>query len=208
MGLAQVQDLRDLIAEFRTSGKPAVLYSETIGEGTGATILLPRLCVQRDLAAALGQRRYRRYRPWQPFLKGLLDRFGVKANVIQRKNTSAMKGDSEHIPRPAAKRLKRCESFFDQFVAGIAKDRALNPADVRRLIDKGPLMAQKLDASDRPAGLSRRVPGRDQEAHPRPRSRARSCLTCDCPPAAPSPETRGDHPCRRRDHRGRDTSNT
>ncbi len=147
MGLAQTQDVRDVIAEFRTSGKPALLYSETIGEGTPATAVY-------YLAASFGEL-------WvqpsgnvglagigieQPFLKGLLDRIGVKANVIQRKEyKSAMENLSNRKISPANREALEAllGSFFDQFVSGIAKDRALDPAIVRRMIDKGPLLAQE-----------------------------------------------------------------
>ncbi len=151
MGLAQTQDVRDVIADFRTSGKPTLLYSETIGEGTPATAAY-------YLAAAFGE-------VWvqpsgnvglagigieQPFLKGLLDRFGVKANVIQRKEyKSAMENLTNSKISPANRESLEAMlgSFFDQFVSGIAKDRALEPAVVRRMIDKGPLLAQEaLDA--------------------------------------------------------------
>ena len=32
MGLAHLQELRDAVARFRTSGKPAIAYAETFGE--------------------------------------------------------------------------------------------------------------------------------------------------------------------------------
>ncbi|MSO98267.1 MAG: signal peptide peptidase SppA [Rhodospirillaceae bacterium] len=147
LGLAQTQDVRDVMAEFKSSGKPTLLYSETIGEGTAATAAY-------YLAASFGE-------VWvqpsgnvglagigieQPFFKGLLDRFGVKANVIQRKEyKSAMENLTNDKISPANKEALEAMlgSFFDQFVSGIAKDRALEPAAVRRMIDKGPLLAQE-----------------------------------------------------------------
>ncbi|MBL8628950.1 MAG: S49 family peptidase, partial [Rhodospirillaceae bacterium] len=105
LGLAQVQDVRDVITEFKASGKPVMLYSETIGEGTGA---LPSYY----LAASFGDL-------WvqpsgtvgvagigieQPFFKTFLDRFGVKANVIQRKEyKSAMENLTNERISPANK---------------------------------------------------------------------------------------------------------
>jgi len=151
LGLAQTQDVRDVIADFRASGKPALLYSETIGEGTPATGAY-------YLAAAFGE-------IWvqpsgnvglagigieQPFLKGLLDRLGVKAEVIQRKEyKSAMENLTNDKISPANREALEAllGSFFDQFVSGISKDRNIDAAQVRRMIDKGPLLAQEaLDA--------------------------------------------------------------
>jgi protease IV len=151
LGLAQTQDVRDVIAEFRTSGKPAMLFSETIGEGgpaTGAYYLassFSELWVQPSGNVGLAGIGIE-----QPFFKGLLDKLGVKANVIQRKEyKSAMENLSNSQISPANKEALEAVlgSFFDQFVSGIAKDRELDTAVVRRMIDKGPLLAQEaLDA--------------------------------------------------------------
>ncbi len=151
LGLAQTQDVRDVIADFRSSGKPALLFSETIGEGTAAMGAY-------YLASSFGE-------VWvqpsgnvglagigieQPFFKGLLDKVGVKANVIQRKEyKSAMENLTNSKISPANREALEAllGSFFDQFVTGIAKDRGLDAAAVRRMIDKGPLLAQEaLDA--------------------------------------------------------------
>jgi len=176
LGLAQTQDVRDVIAEFRSSGKPALLFSETIGEGAPATAAY-------YLAAAFGE-------IWvqpsgnvglagigieQPFLKGLLDRLGVKASVIQRKEyKSAMENLTNERISPANREALEAllGSFFDQFVSGIAKDRNLDPAVVRRMIDKGPLLAQealearlidKLGYRDEfKAAIEQRVPDAEQ----------------------------------------------
>ncbi len=147
LGLAQVQDVRDVIAEFRTSGKPALLYSETIGEGTGATpsyylaSSFSELWVQPSGTVGLAGIGIE-----QPFFKGFLDRFGVKANVIQRKEyKSAMENLTNERISPANKEALQAllGSFFDQFVSGISKDRSLDAAVVRRMIDKGPLLSQE-----------------------------------------------------------------
>ena len=73
----------------------------------------------------------------QPFFKGLLDKLGVKANVIQRKEyKSAMENLSNSQISPANKEALEAllGSFFDQFVSGIAKDREIETADVDQQI--------------------------------------------------------------------------
>jgi protease-4 len=147
LGLAQTQDVRDVIAEFRSSNKPTMLFAETIGEGVGATpayylaASFGELWVQPSGTVGLAGIGVE-----QPFFKAFLDRVGVKANVIQRKEyKSTMENLTNERISPANRESLEAllGSFFDQFVAGIAKDRDLAPADVRRLIDKGPLMAQE-----------------------------------------------------------------
>jgi len=147
LGLAQIQDVRDVIAEFETSGKPTLLYAETIGEGTGATpsyylaAAFNELWVQPSGNVGLAGIGIE-----QPFFKDLLDRYGIKANVIQRKEyKSAMENLTNSQMSPANREALEAllGSFFDQFVTGIAKDRSLDPAVVRRMIDKGPLLADE-----------------------------------------------------------------
>jgi protease-4 len=162
LGLAQTQDVRDVIAEFRTSSKPTMLFAETIGEGVGATpayylaAAFAELWVQPSGTVGLAGIGIE-----QPFFKAFLDRFGIKANVIQRKEyKSAMENLTNETISPANRESLEAllGGFFDQFVAGIAKDRDLAPADVRRLIDKGPLLSQEAFA----ANLIDRIGYRDE----------------------------------------------
>jgi protease-4 len=146
-GLAQIQDLRDVIADFRTSGKKAWVYSETIGEGTPATPAYYLASAFDDVwvqpsgnvgLAGIGIE--------QPFFKDLLDRLGVKANVIQRKEyKSAMENLTNSTISPANREALSVMlgSLFEQFVNGIAIEREIAADDVRRLVDRGPLLAQE-----------------------------------------------------------------
>ncbi|MBL8642300.1 MAG: signal peptide peptidase SppA [Rhodospirillaceae bacterium] len=147
LGLAQIQDVRDVMTEFKASGKPSLLYAETIGEGTGATptyylaSAFNEVWVQPSGTVGLAGIGIE-----QPFFKAFLDRFGVKANVIQRKEyKSAMENVTNERISPANKEALQAllGSFFDQIVTGVAKDRSLEAAAVRRAIDNGPLLAQE-----------------------------------------------------------------
>lgn len=151
LGLAQVQELREAVADFRTSGKPAALFSETIGEGEGA---LPGYY----LASAFGD-------IWvQPsgnvgiagigteefFLKKFLDRFGLKASFVARKEFKSAPETFTATSMSDANRTATTAligSLFEQITSGIAADRKLDQATVKALVDKGPLLAREaLDA--------------------------------------------------------------
>jgi len=146
-GLAQSQELRDVIAEFRAAGKPALLYSETMGEGDGS---LPTYY----LAAAFGE-------IWvQPsgtigiagigteafFLKDFLTRFGLKGDFVGR---GEYKSAPEMFTNTAMSEPNREQtrallgSWYEQMVAGIAADRKLSLEAVKALTDEGPQMAQE-----------------------------------------------------------------
>lgn len=151
LGLAQVQELREAVADFRGGGKPAALYSETIGEGEGA---LPGYY----LASAFGD-------IWvQPsgnvgiagigteefFLKKFLERFGLKGSFVSRKEfksaVETFTATSMSAPNREAM-TALIGSWFEQITSGIAADRKLDQATVKALVDKGPLLAREaLDA--------------------------------------------------------------
>ncbi len=151
LGLAQVQELREAIADFREGGKPAYLYSETIGEGEGA---LPGYY----LASAFGD-------IWvQPsgsvgiagigteefFLKKFLDRFGLKGSFVQRKEFKSAPETFTATSMSAPNREAMTAligSWFEQITSGIAADRKIEPSAVKAAVDKGPLLAREaLDA--------------------------------------------------------------
>jgi protease-4 len=145
LGIAQIQELRDAVADFRTSGKPAYLFSETIGEGEGA---LPAYY----LAAAFGD-------IWvQPsgsvgiagigteefFLKKFLDRIGVKGSFLQRKEYKSAPEMFTNTGMSAANREAMTAlvgSWYDQMTAGIAADRKIEVDAVKAMVDDGPLLA-------------------------------------------------------------------
>jgi protease-4 len=145
MGLAQMQDVRDMIAEFETSGKPTFLFSETMGETVGAmssyylASAFDNIWVQPSGTvgvAGIGTE--------ELFFKEFLDRFGIKAAFLQRKEyKSAGEALTNASMSPANREALQAllGSWFDQMVAGIAESRKIAPEAVRALVDRGPLMA-------------------------------------------------------------------
>ncbi len=147
LGMAGVQEIRDAVARFRASGKPAVLFAEALGEGGSGT---------RDvyLASAFGQ-------VWlqpsgdvgltgflaeSPFIKGLLDTLGIQPEFGARYQYKSAIDVFTETGFTAAHRENLgalMDSWSAQAVDGIAKGRKLAPDTVRALIDKGPLLASE-----------------------------------------------------------------
>jgi protease IV len=76
-----------------------------------------------------------------PFLKDGLDRLGVKVEGGKRyEYKSAPESFTETgYTRPARENLQQLlDSLFGQFVGDVARDRRLEPAQVRRLVDSAP----------------------------------------------------------------------
>ncbi|TAL02943.1 MAG: signal peptide peptidase SppA [Rhodospirillaceae bacterium] len=145
IGIARIQEIRDLIGQIRAAGKPTTLFSESIGEGTGAMSSYYLASAFGDIwvqpsgdvgIAGIGIE--------QPFFKKLLDRIGVKASFVKRKEyKSAAENLTDESMSPANHEELQAllGGWFDQMVTGIAGDRKLTPAAVKDLVDKGPLTA-------------------------------------------------------------------
>jgi protease IV len=160
--LARAQELRDAVRAFAATGKPAVAWAETFGEGSPGT--LPYL-----LATGFGEL-------WlQPsgdlgltgvaveatFLRGALDKLGLEPQLSQRheyKNVADQltRHGFTDAHREATARL--AASAAEQVVAAVAQARGLTPERVRELVDRAPLSA----AEAAEAGLVDRVGYRDE----------------------------------------------
>jgi protease-4 len=147
MGLAQVQEVRDAVADFRTSGKKAYLFSETMGEGEGTLSTYYLAAAFGDIwvqptgtvgVAGIGSDNF--------FLKKFLERFGVKASFLAR---GEYKSAPETLTNTAMSPANREETramiggWFDQMLAGIAENRKLAVDVVKAMVDKGPLLADE-----------------------------------------------------------------
>lgn len=146
-GLARVQELRQAIAHFRGKGKFAIGFAEQLGSG-GSHV------ADYYLAAALEQ-------IWlqpsggfgvtgiaveTPFIKGGLDKLGVKVEGGKRYEYKAAPDTflETSYTRPARENLQQLiDSLFGQFVADVARDRKMETAQLRRLIDNAPLESEQ-----------------------------------------------------------------
>ncbi len=141
-GLARVQELRQAIAHFRGKGKFAVGFAESLGSSGShfadyyLASSLEQIWLQQSgsfgVAGIVVE---------TPFLKGGLDRLGVKIEGGKRyEYKSAPESFTETgYTRPARENLQQLlDSLFDQFVSDVARDRRLEPAQFRRLVDTAP----------------------------------------------------------------------
>lgn len=162
LGLAQMQEVRDMIAAFEESGKPTFLFSETIGETVGAMSSYYLASAFNDIwvqpsgtvgIAGIGTE--------EMFFKDFLDRFGIKATFLQRKEyKSAGEALTNTAMSPANREALEAllGSWFTQMVSGIAESRNLTQDAVKALVDRGPLMAGEA----RESGLIDRLGYRDE----------------------------------------------
>jgi protease-4 len=149
--LADVQEIRDAVIAFRHTGKPAIAYAETFGEGGKANgsyylaTAFDKIYLQPSgdvgLAGLMAE---------TPFLRGTLDKLGFVPRLDHRseyKNAMNELTETKYTPAHKEATEKIVDSTFGQLVAGIAEARKMSTNDVRALIDRGPFLADEaLDA--------------------------------------------------------------
>ena len=161
-GMAQAQEIRDAIINFRAKNKFAIAYAETFGEvgpGTGSYYLataFDQIYLQPSgdigLTGILLE---------SQFLTGTLEKLGVTPRMdnryeykaamftyTEKKNTPAQREELEAI----------MNSWFSQITRGISEGRRMAEPQVRALVDQGPFLGK--EAVD--AGLIDKLAYRDE----------------------------------------------
>jgi protease-4 len=144
---AAAQELRDAVKAFRAKGKKAVAYADTFGEFTGGN-------APYYFAAAFdevylqpsGDVGITGVAAESPFLKGALDKLGVKPQFAQRyEYKNAVNIFTEHAYNGPHREATETfmGSIFEQLLAGIAEDRQLTKEQVRKAVDRAPLLGQE-----------------------------------------------------------------
>jgi len=146
-GLGRVQELRQAIAHFRGKGKFAIGFAESLGSGGThfsdyyLASALEQIWLQPSGGFAVAGIAIE-----TPFLKDGLDRLGVRVEGGKRweyKSAPDSFTDTAYPP-PARENLQQLlDSLYGQFVTDVARERRLEPAKVRQLIDAVPFDSEK-----------------------------------------------------------------
>ena len=147
LGIAKIQELRDTVADFRATGKPAVAWADTFGEaGDGNLPYYLATAFSRVVLSPTGLVGLSGLMSRTTFLKGALDRLDVKFEAGARheyKNAINPYTQTQYTDahREAAGRL--VESMNDQIVTAVAKSRGLTEERVRELVATAPILGQE-----------------------------------------------------------------
>lgn len=146
-GLGRIQELRQAIAHFRGKGKFALGFAESLGSGGThfsdyyLASALEQIWLQPSGGFAVAGLAIE-----TPFIKDGLDRLGVRVEGGKRyeyKSAPDTFTDTAYPP-PARENLQQLlDSLYDQFVSDVARERHLEPAKVRQLIDSVPFDSEK-----------------------------------------------------------------
>jgi protease IV len=136
---AKVQEMRDAIIDFKTSGKTVVAFLEYGGDreyylATAAdkVFLLPTSPL--DLAGVAS---------YEIFLRGLFDKIGATPDFVKIGDyKTAVNQYTERGFTPAHREMAESlnREAYDQLVRGIAQGRKKTEDEVRALLDQGPFL--------------------------------------------------------------------
>lgn len=140
LGWGQMQELRQVIADVRASGKDVYCYLEDASAGT----YLLATAASRIALAPIGGIDLVGLHVEGIYFKSLMDKIGVSADII---HIGAFKSAGEPFTRtgPSEEAAKMTdwlvEDLYRQMIDTVAEARSLSTDDVRKLIDGGPYTA-------------------------------------------------------------------
>lgn len=150
LGLAQIQDIRRSIKQFRASGKKAYIYSNNFGSfGQGSkeyylATAFDEIWLQPNADVGITGIAIE-----VPFFKKILDKLGVKAEFYQRyeyKTAMASFTDEKMSSAYKSELTRLGNNIFDQIVTESAEDRKIEKDVFVSLVNKAPITAK--DALD------------------------------------------------------------
>jgi protease-4 len=138
----KVQEIRDAMLDFKTSGKPIYAYLEYGGDreyylATAADKVYLMPSTSLDLVGVA---------TYELFLRGTLDKVGAYPDLHHIGDyKTAVNTFTQKSYTPAHKEMDDAlnRDLFEQIVAGISAGRKKDDAEVRRLIDQGPFLPEE-----------------------------------------------------------------
>jgi len=147
MGVGRAQELRDAITRFRASGKPAVLFAETMGEfGNGTVEYYLSSAFSQVWLQPSGDVGLTGFMAETPFLRGTLDLLGIQPQFAGRKEYKTaieIFTEKKFTPANAETLNGLLDAWTNQIIAGVAQGRKMPVDKVRALYGKGPFVASE-----------------------------------------------------------------
>ncbi len=147
LGLAESQQVRDAIAEFRSKGKFAIAFADSFGEfGPGTDSYYLATAFDRIWLQPMGSVGLVGVYSNVMFFKDTLALLGIRAEFAKRRQFKTAINSLTHSKMTPAHReevTSLLRSSFAQIVRGIAKGRALSAQTVQQEIDRGPFLARE-----------------------------------------------------------------
>lgn len=141
-GAARVESLRRAIAAVTALGKPVVVWSESLGtQEMWLASAASRLAIPPSGSVHLLGFRFEGF-----FLRDLLAKLGVRADVLRVgdfKSAGEILTRSGYSEEGRAQLEALADDLFDMLVRDVAEGRGLSEGEVRGLVDRGLLTAER-----------------------------------------------------------------
>jgi protease IV len=138
---AKVQELRDAVLDYRTSGKPAIAFLESADD---RAYYLASAC-DRVFLMPSSQLDLNGLASYELFLRGTFEKIGMQPDFVRIGDyKTAPNTYTERTFTPAHREVSEAlnRDMFIQLVRGIAEGRQKTEAEVAALIDHGPFLAE------------------------------------------------------------------
>ena len=146
-GLARVQELRQAIVHFRGKGKFAIGFAESLGSGgTHFSDYYLASALEQVWLQPSGGFAVAGIAIETPFLKAGLDKLGVQVEGGKRYQYKSAPDSflETGYTGPARENLQQLlDSLYSQFVSDVARERHIEPAKLRQLIDSVPFEPER-----------------------------------------------------------------
>ena len=146
-GLARVQELRQAIAQFRGKGKFAIGFAESLGSGgTHLADYYLASSLEQIWLQPSGGFSVAGIAVQTPFIKTGLDKLGVKVEGGKRyeyKSAPDTFMETGYTGPARANLQQLLDSLYGQFVGDVARERHIEPAKLRQLIDAVPFDSER-----------------------------------------------------------------
>lgn len=143
MGVAQTQELRNALIDFKKSGKFTYAYTDTFGEFEPAMSYYYLATAHKNIwLQPLGHLCITGIYYEAPFARKLLEEWQVNPQIGRRaeyKNALDYLTEFNMTPAHEESTHKVLQSLFDQMVQDISVDRGVTPDSLNRIIDSAPI---------------------------------------------------------------------
>jgi len=143
-GIATIEEIRDALLRFRKSGKVAISY--IVGEFSGTGEYMIASACDRIIGHPLGTIMPFGVYSTNFFLKGLLDKLGMKAeaDAIGEYKSAAEPLTRESYSEPARKQVEEIlDDIYHQIVEAMANGRRMEEKRVEELMNRGPMAMER-----------------------------------------------------------------
>ena len=147
LGLAQIEDLREAIKVFRSTGKKAYLYSTGFGSfGQGMREYYLATAFDEIWMQPTTEVGITGVSIEVPFVRGLLDKFGIRPEFYARheyKNAVASLLNKEFSKEYRSEMKKLGGGIFEKMVEDMAEARGIEKSEIEKAVDDAPIAAEK-----------------------------------------------------------------